>query len=121
MQHQLRANEPGALTKLVENGADKNEEDEETRACKTLFKNMTFFTSREVKPKGVTMTALLAKASAMSLVQHPVVNVSCKDGKSFTYNNSINIVVVVAINGGFITPILLDADKVCSDFTCFSF
>jgi pyruvate dehydrogenase E2 component (dihydrolipoamide acetyltransferase) len=66
----------------------------------------------QVKPKGVTMTALLAKAAAMALVQHPVVNATCKDGKSFTYNSSINIAVAVAIDGGLITPVLQDADKV---------
>lgn len=65
----------------------------------------------KVKLKGVTMTALLAKAAAMALVQHPVVNASCKDGKSFTYNANINIAVAVAINGGLITPVLQDADK----------
>lgn len=65
----------------------------------------------QVKPKGVTMTALLAKAAAMALAQHPVVNASCKDGKSFTYNSNINIAVAVAINGGLITPVLQDADK----------
>ncbi|CAK9153664.1 unnamed protein product [Ilex paraguariensis] len=65
----------------------------------------------KVKPKGVTMTALLAKAAAVALAQHPVVNASCKDGKSFTYNSSINIAVAVAINGGLITPVLQDADK----------
>ncbi|KAI4357833.1 hypothetical protein L6164_001756 [Bauhinia variegata] len=64
-----------------------------------------------VKPKGVTMTAILAKAAAMALVQHPVVNASCKDGKSFTYNSNINVAVAVAINGGLITPVLQDADK----------
>lgn len=65
----------------------------------------------KVKPKGVTMTALLAKAAAMALAQHPVVNATCKDGKNFTYNSSINIAVAVAINGGLITPVLHDADK----------
>ncbi|KAL3830960.1 hypothetical protein ACJIZ3_019762 [Penstemon smallii] len=65
----------------------------------------------KVKPKGVTMTALLAKAAAMALVMHPTVNASCKDGKSFTHNSSINIAVAVAINGGLITPVLQDADK----------
>ncbi|XP_073152768.1 dihydrolipoyllysine-residue acetyltransferase component 4 of pyruvate dehydrogenase complex, chloroplastic-like [Henckelia pumila] len=65
----------------------------------------------KVKPKGVTMTALLAKAAAMALVQHPVVNATCKDGKSFTYNSNINIAVAVAIHGGLITPVLQDADK----------
>ncbi|RYR37089.1 hypothetical protein Ahy_A09g042015 [Arachis hypogaea] len=64
-----------------------------------------------VKPKGVTMTAILAKAAAMALVQHPVVNASCKDGKNFAYNSNINIAVAVAINGGLITPVLQDADK----------
>ncbi|EXC19385.1 Dihydrolipoyllysine-residue acetyltransferase component 3 of pyruvate dehydrogenase complex [Morus notabilis] len=43
--------------------------------------------------------------------KHPVMNTSCKDSKSFTYNSNINIVVVVAINGGLITPVLQDADK----------
>lgn len=66
----------------------------------------------QVKPKGVTMTALLAKAVALALAQHPVVNASCKDGKSFYYNSSINIAVAVAIDGGLITPVLQDADKV---------
>ena len=56
------------------------------------------------------MTPLLAKAAAMALVQHPVVNASCKDDKSFAYNSNINI--AVAINGGLITPVLQDADKV---------
>ncbi|CAA6664845.1 unnamed protein product [Spirodela intermedia] len=65
----------------------------------------------KVKPKGVTMTVLLAKAAAMALAQHPVVNSTCKDGKSFTYNSSINIAVAVAIDGGLITPVLQDADK----------
>ncbi|CAN8266504.1 unnamed protein product [Cochlearia groenlandica] len=65
----------------------------------------------KVKPKGVTMTALLAKAAGMALAQHPVVNASCKDGKSFAYNSNINVAVAVAINGGLITPVLQDADK----------
>ncbi|XAR55628.1 Dihydrolipoyllysine-residue acetyltransferase [Bertholletia excelsa] len=67
---------------------------------------------KKIKPKGVTMTALLAKATALALVQHPVVNSSCRDGKSFTYNSSINIAVAVAMDGGLITPVLQDADKV---------
>ncbi|XP_021723832.1 dihydrolipoyllysine-residue acetyltransferase component 4 of pyruvate dehydrogenase complex, chloroplastic [Chenopodium quinoa] len=65
----------------------------------------------KVKKKGVTMSALLAKATAMALVQHPALNSTCKDGKSFSYNSSINIAVAVAINGGLITPVLQDADK----------
>ncbi|CAA0809901.1 Dihydrolipoyllysine-residue acetyltransferase component 5 of pyruvate dehydrogenase complex-chloroplastic [Striga hermonthica] len=66
---------------------------------------------KKIKSKGVTMTALLAKATALALIEHPVVNSSCRDGKSFTYNSHINIAVAVAIDGGLITPVLQDADK----------
>jgi pyruvate dehydrogenase E2 component (dihydrolipoamide acetyltransferase) len=67
---------------------------------------------KKIKSKGVTMTALLAKATALALAKHPVVNSSCRDGQSFTYNSSINVAVAVAIDGGLITPVLQDADKV---------
>lgn len=67
---------------------------------------------KKIKSKGVTMTALLAKATALALAKHPVVNSSCRDGNSFVYNTSINIAVAVAIDGGLITPVLQNADKV---------
>lgn len=66
----------------------------------------------QVKSKGVTKTVLLVKAAAMALTQHPVVNASCRDGKSFNYNSNINIGVAVAIEGGLLTPVLEDVDKV---------
>lgn len=62
------------------------------------------------------MTALLAKATALALAKHPVVNSSCRDGNSFVYNSSINVAVAVAIDGGLITPVLQNADKVL--FVC---
>ncbi|KAK1436463.1 hypothetical protein QVD17_02243 [Tagetes erecta] len=67
---------------------------------------------KKIKSKGVTMTALLAKATALALAKHPVINSSCRDGKSFTYNSNINVAVAVAIDGGLITPVLQNADKV---------
>ncbi|GMP48081.1 hypothetical protein CsSME_00015564 [Camellia sinensis var. sinensis] len=67
---------------------------------------------KKIKLKGVTMTALLAKATALAFIKHPVVNSSCRYGKNFTYNRSINIAVTVAIDDGLITPVLQDADKV---------
>ncbi|XP_024522157.1 dihydrolipoyllysine-residue acetyltransferase component 5 of pyruvate dehydrogenase complex, chloroplastic-like isoform X2 [Selaginella moellendorffii] len=67
---------------------------------------------QQIKCKGVTMTALLAKATALALAQHPVVNARCKDGKSISYNSSIDLAVVVAIDGGLITPVLQNADKI---------
>ncbi|TVU09500.1 hypothetical protein EJB05_42976 [Eragrostis curvula] len=65
----------------------------------------------KVKSKGVTKTVLLVKAAAMALAQHPVVNASCRDGKSFSYNSNVNVAVAVAVEGGLLTPVLEDADK----------
>ena len=48
LQLQLPLDEPTALMHLVEDAACKDE-DEDTRECKKLFKNMKFFLSREVR------------------------------------------------------------------------
>ncbi|GMI68383.1 PESCADILLO [Hibiscus trionum] len=48
LQHQLPANEPGALMHLVQDASSEVEEDEATRDCKNLFRNKKFFLSREV-------------------------------------------------------------------------
>ncbi|XLR19396.1 hypothetical protein S83_047308, partial [Arachis hypogaea] len=78
------------------------------------YKNqlLTVLNMNKIKSKGVIMTALLAKATALALIKHPVVNSSCRDGNSFTYNSSINIAVAVATEGGLITLVLQDAEKV---------
>lgn len=49
LQHQLPSNEPGALMRLVEDVAGEDEEDDDTRECKKLFRNLKFFLSREVR------------------------------------------------------------------------
>lgn len=49
LQHQLPSNEPGALMHLIEDAGNEEDEDDDTRECKKLFKNMTFFLSREVR------------------------------------------------------------------------
>lgn len=51
LQHQLSSNEPGALMHLVEDVPGEDEEDNDTRECKKLFKDMKFFLNREVSPK----------------------------------------------------------------------
>lgn len=67
---------------------------------------------KQVKSKGVTMTALLAKAVAVTLRQHPLVNASCAP-QGIQYNSSINIAVAVAMpGGGLITPVLQQADQI---------
>ncbi|VFQ91879.1 unnamed protein product [Cuscuta campestris] len=48
LQHQLPSNEPGALMHLVEEAARSDEDDAETKECKTLFKGLKLFLSREV-------------------------------------------------------------------------
>ncbi|GJM96296.1 hypothetical protein PR202_ga13118 [Eleusine coracana subsp. coracana] len=48
LQHQLPANEPGALMHLVEESTADDTDDEETKQCKSLFKNLKLYLSREV-------------------------------------------------------------------------
>jgi pyruvate dehydrogenase E2 component (dihydrolipoamide acetyltransferase) len=56
------------------------------------------------------MTALLAKAVAMTLQKHPVVNASFQESGIY-YNGSINIAIAVAMeDGGLITPVLQNAN-----------
>jgi len=64
---------------------------------------------QQIKSKGVTMTALLAKAVAMTLQKHPLVNASYTD-QGTQYSAAINIAVAVAMeDGGLITPVLRNA------------
>jgi pyruvate dehydrogenase E2 component (dihydrolipoamide acetyltransferase) len=68
---------------------------------------------RQVKSKGVTMTALLAKAVAVTLARHPQVNAATSaDGTAMAYPPAVNVAVAVAMeDGGLITPVLANADK----------
>jgi pyruvate dehydrogenase E2 component (dihydrolipoamide acetyltransferase) len=67
---------------------------------------------RKIKSKGVTMTALLAKAVAVTLQKHPVVNASFSEA-GIKYNEGINIAVAVAMaDGGLITPVIKNADQI---------
>lgn len=66
---------------------------------------------QQIKPKGVTMTALLAKAIAVTLKNHPIVNASYTQD-AISYNSEINVAVAVAMpDGGLITPVLRNADQ----------
>jgi pyruvate dehydrogenase E2 component (dihydrolipoamide acetyltransferase) len=66
---------------------------------------------KQVKSKGVTMTALLAKAVAVTLQKHPLVNASLSD-RGIEYKSNINVAVAVAMDdGGLITPVLQNADQ----------
>ena len=64
-----------------------------------------------IKPKGVTMTALLAKAVALTLQKHPILNAFYSE-QGINYRSSINVAVAVAMeDGGLITPVLQGADQ----------
>jgi pyruvate dehydrogenase E2 component (dihydrolipoamide acetyltransferase) len=67
---------------------------------------------KKIKSKGVTMTGLLAKAVAVTLQKHPVVNASYTE-QGIQYHSGINISVAVAMpGGGLITPVLQNADQI---------
>lgn len=58
------------------------------------------------------MTALLAKAVAVTLTKHPIVNASYVEN-GIQYHAGINIAIAVAMtDGGLITPVLKNADQV---------
>jgi len=66
---------------------------------------------KQVKAKGVTMTALLAKAVALALVRHPRVNAAYSDA-GISFPSAINVAVAVAMeDGGLLTPVLAQADR----------
>lgn len=48
LQHQLPTNEPGALMHLVEESTADDTEEESVKECRTLFKDLKFYLSREV-------------------------------------------------------------------------
>ena len=100
---------------------------EMTGMQKTVAKNMeksmdvpVFRVSREIttdafdqlyadlRPKGVTVSSLLAKAVAETLKKHPIINAEYVDG-SVKYNKDINIAMAVAIDNGLITPTIIGA------------
>ncbi len=67
---------------------------------------------KQIKSKGVTMTALLAKAVALTLQKHPLLNASYSE-QGIVYHSDINVAVAVAMDdGGLITPVLQNADMV---------
>jgi pyruvate dehydrogenase E2 component (dihydrolipoamide acetyltransferase) len=66
---------------------------------------------KQIKSKGVTMTGLLAKAVAVALKKHPVLNAYYTD-QGLQYRPNINVAVAVAMEGGgLITPVLQNADQ----------
>jgi len=66
---------------------------------------------KQIKSKGVTMTALLARAVAVTLQKHPLVNSSYTE-QGIVSKSDINVAIAVAMDdGGLITPVLPKADQ----------
>jgi pyruvate dehydrogenase E2 component (dihydrolipoamide acetyltransferase) len=67
---------------------------------------------KQIKSKGVTMTALLAKAVAITLQKHPLLYAYYTE-QGAVHRTTINVAVAVAMDdGGLITPVLQNADQV---------
>lgn len=68
---------------------------------------------KKIKPDGVSVSALLAKACALAIEKHPIINsaFSEHDGGGILYKQDINIAMAVAIEGGLITPTLMYANE----------
>jgi pyruvate dehydrogenase E2 component (dihydrolipoamide acetyltransferase) len=68
---------------------------------------------QKLKPSGVSVSAMLAKAVALAIEKHPIVNsgFSPEAGGSIIYKKDINIAMAVAIDGGLITPTLTYANE----------
>jgi pyruvate dehydrogenase E2 component (dihydrolipoamide acetyltransferase) len=61
-----------------------------------------------LKPKGVTVSAMLAKAVSEVLKKRPILNAAYVEG-GIKYNKNINVAMAVAIDGGLITPTIIGA------------
>lgn len=65
-----------------------------------------------IKGKGVSMTALHAKAVGIALERNPLLSASMQpDGKSIAYPGRIDVSVAVALQGGLVTPLLKGASE----------
>ncbi|APB35008.1 branched-chain alpha-keto acid dehydrogenase subunit E2 [Gloeomargarita lithophora Alchichica-D10] len=74
-----------------------------TNALDTLY--------QQIKAKGVTMTALFAKAIALTLTKHPLINSRYTD-QGVQQPEGIHVAVAVAMDdGGLLTPVLAHADQ----------
>ena len=81
------------------------------RVSRTIVTDKFDALYKDVKPKGVSVSALLAKACAMVLENHPLVNSAYDPSGGVKYNDDINVAMAVALEGGLITPTLRQCNK----------
>lgn len=63
-----------------------------------------------LKSKGVSVSAILAKAVAETLKKHPIINAAYVEG-GIKYSSEVNVAMAVALDGGLITPTLKGAQN----------
>ena len=60
----------------------------------------------KLKSKGVSVSAMLAKAVSIVLARHPLLNAAYVDG-GIKFNKDVNVAMAVSIDGGLITPTIV--------------
>ena len=66
----------------------------------------------QIKDKGVSMTALLAKAAGHALAEIPLLSAKLvNDGTAVQYPEEINVACAVALEDGLVTPVLRDVTR----------
>lgn len=85
----------------------------EFRVSREIFMDNFDDLYQQLKPKGVSVSAMIAKAVALAIEKHPIINsaFSPENGGSILYKPDINIAMAVAIDGGLITPTLNYANE----------
>lgn len=66
---------------------------------------------QKMKPKGVSVSSLLAKAVALAVEKHPIINSGYHPDGGIIWKKDINVAMAVAIDGGLITPTLKYANE----------
>jgi len=81
------------------------------RVSKTIVTDAFDGLYQKLKPEGVTVSALLAKAVALALEKTPLINAKYDPTQqAIVYNENINVAMAVALDGGLITPTLKNAN-----------
>ena len=81
------------------------------RVSRAIVMNKFEALYQSVKPKGVSVSALLAKAVGLAAEKYPIMNSNYDASGGTKWNADINIAMAVAINGGLITPTIKNANE----------
>jgi pyruvate dehydrogenase E2 component (dihydrolipoamide acetyltransferase) len=66
---------------------------------------------QRLKPQGVCVSALMAKAVAMAVQEHPIFNSVCDEADGTCFKSEINVAMAAAIDGGLIPPTIKNANE----------